>query len=181
MTSRVLYLFGSAAPPVLSYPEVVRLAQADGWRVCVGLTPTAADWLAADLAALGELTGYPVRSRYKSPGDPDVWPPADAVAFAPITFNSINSWALGLTSSFVVGVAAEAIGKGIPICAMPSVNVAFTQHPQFEMSVSRLRKAGVTVLYGPDGFVPNQPGRGNPEEYPWNVLLGSVSALGSPR
>jgi hypothetical protein len=86
-------------------------------------------------------------------------------------FNTVNSWALGLTSSFIVGFVAEAIGKGIPLVAMPCVNQAFVAHPQFGRSVETLRGAGVTMLYGEGGFVPNRPGEGRPEAYPWGLAL----------
>ncbi|MFI6683386.1 flavoprotein [Streptomyces sp. NPDC050485] len=174
MTSRTLYLFCSAAPPVFNVARVIEEAQADGWDVCLGLTPTAANWLEESLGGLATLTGHPVRSEYKRPGEPDVWPPADVILFAPATFNSINAWALGLTSAFVVGVVAEGIGKHIPTVAMPCVNAAYVQHPQFEQSVATLRRAGVTVLYGEGGFVPNQPGEGRPEGYPWRIALDAV-------
>ncbi|KUJ69199.1 flavoprotein [Streptomyces albus subsp. albus] len=169
MTSPVLYLFGSAAPPVFDLPDVVRRAQSDGWDVCVGLTPTAADWMRDRLSALEELTGHAVRSQYKRPGEPDVWPAADAIVFAPLTMNSVNAWALGMTSSFVIGVVAEGIGKRIPMVGMPCVNAAYAQHPQFERSVEVLRSAGVRMLYGECGFVSNQPGRKRP--YPWHLAL----------
>ncbi|MFF7631634.1 flavoprotein [Kitasatospora sp. NPDC008050] len=173
-TDRVLYLLGSAAPPVLNLAPVIEQAQTDGWRVCLGLTPTAADWLTGELAELERLTGHPVRSRHRRPGEPDVWPPATAALLAPATFNTLNSWALGLTSSFIVGFAAEAIGKGIPLVTMPCVNSAFLAHPQFEHSVAVLRGAGVRVLLGPGGFVPNIPGQGNPAAYPWGAALATV-------
>lgn len=172
--TRTLYLFGSAAPPVFDVAHVIEEAQAEGWDVCLGLTPTATRWLADSLDGLAVLTGHPVRWDYKQPGEKDVWPPADVIAFAPATFNSINAWALGLTGSFVVGVVAEAIGKGIPLVAMPCVNAAYVQHPQFERSVETLRGAGVRVLYGEGGFVPNQPGRGKPADYPWHLALAAA-------
>lgn len=178
MTSRVLYLLASAAPPVFHVAGPIRAAQAAGWDVCLGLTPMAASWLEADLPALEELTGHPVRSRYKRPGEPDVWPPASVAVVAPATFNTVNSWALGLTSSFIVGFVAEAIGKGIPLVAMPCVNQAFVAHPQFDRSVAVLRGAGVTVLYGEGGFVPNRPGEGRPEAYPWHLAL-EAAGVGS--
>ncbi|WP_344385967.1 flavoprotein [Streptomyces thermolineatus] len=176
MTSRVLYLFGCAAPPVFDIARAVEAAQDDGWDVCVGLTPTAASWLGEGIEGLAALTGHPVRSEYKRPGEPDVWPRADAVLVAPATFNTINAWALGLTDKFVVGVVAEGIGKGIPLVTMPCVNAAYVRHPQFERSVETLRAAGVQVLYGESGFVPNEPGRGRPEAYPWSVALGAARA-----
>ena len=62
--------------PSFELPSVIGQAQAAGWDVCLGLTPTAARWLEPCLLALEELTGHPVRSEYKLPGEPDVWPPA---------------------------------------------------------------------------------------------------------
>ncbi|MEU6048932.1 flavoprotein [Streptomyces xanthochromogenes] len=176
-TQRTLYLFCSAAPPVFDVAHVIEEAQAEGWDVCLGLTPTAASWLQESLSGLATLTGHPVRSEYKRPGEPDVWPPADVILFAPATFNTINSWALGLTSNFVVGVVAEGIGKEIPTVAMPCVNAAYVQHPQFEQSVATLRSAGVTVLYGEGGFVPNQPGERRPEGYPWRIALDAARSI----
>ncbi|MFF1568867.1 flavoprotein [Streptomyces sp. NPDC058293] len=180
MTSRVLYLFSSAAPPVFEVAKVITDAQARGFDVCLGLTPTAADWLAGSLDGLEALTGHPVRFAYKRPGEPDVWPKADVIVFAPATFNSINSWALGLTHDFVVGVVAEGIGKGIPTVAMPCVNAAYAQHPQFEQSIATLREAEVNVLYGEEGFVPNPPGQGRPDGYPWQVALDAAERAARP-
>lgn len=175
--TRTMYLFCSAAPPVFDVAIVIEDAQARGWDVCLGLTPTAARWLQSSLDGLAALTGHSVRSEYKLPGEPDVWPMADAIVFAPATFNSVNEWALGLTSKFVVGVVAEGIGKGIPTVAMPCVNAAYAQHPAFERSVETLRAAGVTVLYGEGGFVPNEPGQGRPSKYPWALALDAATTV----
>ncbi|MFE2091569.1 flavoprotein [Streptomyces sp. NPDC002596] len=175
-----LYLFGSAAPPVFDAARVVGDAQARGWEVCLGVTSAAARWLEPQLQELEALTGHPVRSEYKLPGEPDVWPTADAILVAPATFNTVNHWALGLTSSFIVGVVAEAIGKHVPTVTMPCVNAAYVQHPQFKQSVKTLRSAGVTVLYGPGGFEPNQPGERRLESFPWDIALDSVGSIVSP-
>jgi hypothetical protein len=173
-TPRVLYLFASAAPPVFDIAKVIKDAQARNFDVCLGLTPTAALWLEPQLGELTQLTDHPVRSKYKMPGEPDVWPKADVIAFAPATFNTVNSWALGLTHDFVVGVVAEGIGKGIPIVAMPCVNSAYVQHRQFDRSIAELRAMGVQLLYGEGGFVPNRPGQGKPAEFPWALVLDAV-------
>ncbi|MET7646341.1 flavoprotein [Streptomyces sp. NPDC005426] len=170
-----LYLLGSAAPPVLDVASVIEDAQARGYDVCLGLTPSAARWLEQQLPELERLTGHPVRSEYKAPGTADVWPRADVALFAPVTFNSLNSWALGLTSSFVVGFAAEAIGKRIPLVTMPCVNAAYAQHRALDRSVTELCGMGVTVLYGPGGFEPNQPGERRP--YPWHLALDAVDDM----
>jgi hypothetical protein len=178
--SRVLYLFGTAAPPVFDIAQVIRDAQARDFDVCLGLTPTAARWLGDQLPGLAELSGHPVRSEYKLPGEPDVWPKADGILVAPATFNTINAWALGLTHNFVVGVVAEGIGKGIPMAVMPCVNAAYVQHRQFERSITELREMGVEVLYGEGGFVPNEPGSGKPKEYPWHLALDAVERIVGP-
>ncbi|WP_344581292.1 flavoprotein [Streptomyces lunalinharesii] len=177
MTRPVMYLFGSAAPPVHDVPDVVHRLQEQGYDVCVGLTPTAYRWLADDIPAIEDSTGYPVRSEYKAPGAGDAWPQADAILFAPATFNSINSWALGITNQFVVGVVAEGIGKRIPMVTMPCVNAAYVQHPQFAQSIATLRGAGVNVLYGPGGFEPNQPGERRAEGYPWHLAFAAIEAV----
>ncbi|MFJ4418309.1 flavoprotein [Streptomyces sp. NPDC088925] len=174
-----LYLLGSAAPPVLDIAPVIEEAQRAGYDVCLGLTPAAARWLEPQASELERLTGHPVRSEYKHPGAGDAWPRADVALFAPATFNSINAWALGLTSSFVVGFAAEAIGKGVPLVAMPCVNAAYAQHRAFDRSVAELRAMGVRVLYGEGGFVPNPSGERRP--YPWHLALGAVREAVPPR
>jgi hypothetical protein len=170
-TNRVLYLLGSAAPPVLNVATVIEQAQAAGWNVCLGLTPTAARWLEEELPALEQLTGHPVRSRYKLPPQPDEWPPADVAMLAPATFNTINQW------EFIVGFVAEGIGKEIPIVAMPCVNAAYVRHVQFERSIETLRAMGVRVLYGEGGFIPNEPGKGRPDAYPWHLALDAAAEL----
>lgn len=179
-TRRVLYLLGSAAPPVFDIADVIQDAQSRGFDVCLGLTPTAARWLAPRLADLEQLTGRPVRSEYKMPGEPDVWPKADVIAVAPATFNTVNAWALGITRDFVVGVVAEGVGKGIPMVTMPCVNAAYVQHRRFEQSVAELTDMGVRVLYGEGGFMPNQPGQGKPKEYPWHLVLDAAQDLAVP-
>ncbi|WP_405928019.1 flavoprotein [Streptomyces griseus] len=175
-----LYLFSSAAPPVADVARVIEEAQADGWDVCLGLTPTAARWLTDSLDGLTALTGHPVRWDYRMPGQPDVWPKPDAIVVAPATFNTINHWALGITDKWLVGVVAEGIGKGIPMAMMPCVNRAYVAHPQFERSIETLRGAGVRVLYGAAGFVPNLPGEGNPATYPWRAALDAVADVLDP-
>jgi hypothetical protein len=177
MADRVLYLLGCAAPPVLDARRVIGEAQGRGWDVVLGLTPTAAEWLGEEMAGLEELTGHPVKTRYRRPGQPDVLPPADVVLLAPATLNSLNCLALGITTSWVIGYAAEAIGKGIPLLVMPCTNTALTAHPQFGRSVETLRGAGVRVLLGEGGFVPNAPGQGNPKVYPWGAALDALPAV----
>ncbi|MFI1648498.1 flavoprotein [Streptomyces avidinii] len=176
MTTRTLHLLCSAAPPVFDIAHVIEDAQTRGWDVCLGLTPTAAHWLSESLDGLAALTGHPVRWQYKFPGQPDVWPVADALLFAPATFNSINSWALGLTSNLAIGLAAEATGKRMPVVAMPCTNTALAAHPQFETSLSTLRNAGVELLHGETGYSPDPADPDAPLHFPWPAALNALDA-----
>lgn len=173
--SRVLYVVSCAAPPVLQIETLIGLAQDAGWDTCLVLTPSAARWREADLPALAELTGHPVRSSYKMPGEPDVLPSADAMLVCPATSNTINKWALGISDTLALGLITEAIGKGLPLAALPYCNIRQTMHPAFDVSVAVLRSAGVKVLFGEGGFVPHEPGEGKRDEYPWQAGLDALS------
>ncbi|WP_059008330.1 flavoprotein [Streptomyces specialis] len=171
----VLYLLVCAAPPVQFVDGVIRDAQAKGWEVCLGLTPTAATWLEERIPELVELTGRPVRIAARRPGVDDGWPPADVTVLAPATLHTVNATALGLTLSWVAAFACEAIGKRWPLVVLPCVNSAYATHPQFGRSIATLREAGVEVLFGEGGFVPNEPGKGRPEAYPWHLALDAAA------
>ncbi|MCX2967854.1 MULTISPECIES: flavoprotein [Streptomyces] len=177
MTRGVLYLLGCAAPPVQYVDRAVRAAQADGWEVCLGLTPTAAEWTADRLPEWAELTGHPVRTDRRRPWEASEWPPPTVSVVAPATLNTVNAVALGLTPTWLAGHAVEALGKGWPLVVMPCVSVEYGSHPQLARSVEVLRGAGVRVLYGaPDGFVPRPAGGNRAEEYPWHLALDAVRA-----
>jgi phosphopantothenoylcysteine decarboxylase len=66
-----------AAPPASDAHELVKLAQAAGWEVCVTATPEAMHWI--DPAMLTELPGYELRSDYRSAGEAKSLPEADAI------------------------------------------------------------------------------------------------------
>jgi hypothetical protein len=143
---RVLYLVCCAAPPALRAAGLVASAQARGWDVCVICTPTAARWLADQVGSLADLTGHPVRSQYKLPGEPDVLPPADAMLVAPATSNTIAKWALGISDNLALGLITEAVGLRLRVAALAHLNAAQAAHPAFAGHVATLRAAGVTVL-----------------------------------
>ncbi|MGH3829669.1 MAG: flavoprotein [Pseudonocardiaceae bacterium] len=107
---RVLYVITCATPAARDVSTLVSLAQASGWTVCVIATPSALRFI--DPPALEAQTGYPVRSEYKQPGTPDVFPPADAMVVGGASFNTINKWAAGISDTLAVGLLAEAIGLG---------------------------------------------------------------------
>lgn len=175
--TRVLYLLGCAAPPVQYVERPILAAQARGWTVCLGVTPTAAGWVEKRLPELAELTGHPVRTAPSTPERRGGWPPADAIALAPATLNTVNAVALGLTPTWVANTCVDAVGKRLPLTVMPCVNTEYARHPQFPRSLAVLRNEGVRVLYGPGGFEPNRPGEGRPEAYPWDLLLNAVDQI----
>jgi phosphopantothenoylcysteine synthetase/decarboxylase len=164
----VLYAVACAAPPVLHLESLVRQAQARGWDVCVILTPSAARWLEAGLARLAALTGHPVRSAYKLPGQPDVLPAADAIVVAPVTANTVNKWAAGISDNLALGLIGEAIGKRVPLVALPFFNAAQAAHPVLPGNLRLLRDAGVTI-------VPREPGSGSPAEFGWHLALDALT------
>ncbi|MFX4292357.1 flavoprotein [Streptomyces bohaiensis] len=174
---RTLHLLGCAAPPVQHLADAVRQAHALGWQVCVGVTPTAAEWLGADeLAGLEKSTGHPVRTRPRPVGPAQhPWPEADAVIVAPATMNTVNALALGLTPHQVAGTAMRAVGGPTPLVVLPCINTDFAAHPQWSRSVDALRGSGARVLVGEGGWVPNPPGQSPPPElFPWHLALGAL-------
>jgi phosphopantothenoylcysteine synthetase/decarboxylase len=155
----------------------VRTAQEEDWDVCVLATPSGRRFL--DLGELEQLTGYPVRSEYKEPGTPDVLPAPDAIIVAPATVNTINKWAAGICDTLALGLLVEAIGKRLPIVALPFTNRAHAAHPAFAENIERLRSWGVAVLIGPDIYPLHEPGTGSEylHLYPWAMTLDALADM----
>jgi len=171
---RVLYVIACAAPPTRQVDRLVKLAQEQGWDVCVLTTPSGRRF--ADVAGLERLTGYPVRSEYKEPDEPDVLPAPDAIIIAPATVNTINKWAAGICDTLALGILVEAIGKKLPLVAVPFSNHAHAAHPAFTDSIAKLRSWGVTVLFGPDIYPLHDPGTGSRylHLFPWGKAADAI-------
>jgi hypothetical protein len=184
--NRVLYVIACAAPPAADVAQLVTLAIARGWDTCVLTTPYGRRFV--DVAALEELTGHPVRSDYKNPGEPDVLPPADAVLVAPATVNTINKWAAGICDTLPLGILTEAIGKGLPVVAVPVSNAEHAAHPVFALNLSQLQSWGVTVLDqvlvaqrtaaddADDAAAADEAGPAAVAELDWPLALAAVEA-----
>jgi phosphopantothenoylcysteine synthetase/decarboxylase len=166
----VLYVIAGGGPPAGELPGFVRAAQRQDWDVCVITTPDGARFL--DPAGLAELTGHPVRTRYKDPGDPDVLPPADAFVLAPATFNTINKLAAGISDTLALGLVNEAVGLGRPIIAVPWPNTALARHPAFRRSVAELRAWGIRLVFDPARL---PPVAGDPPPFPWDALHAELA------
>jgi len=142
--ARTAYLIASSAPPVLQLDEFVGLLADRGWESYIILSPTAATWVDAD--HLAKVSRHPVRVEPRRPRDPDPLPPADVILAAPLTFNSLNKWATGISDTLALGLLNEALGLSLPVIAAPCVKTALRQHPVYETNVKILVSAGVTVL-----------------------------------
>jgi Flavoprotein len=177
MSQRVLYVIACAAPPAGEVGHLVRLAQERGWDVCALTTPSGRRF--ADVAGLERLTGHPVRSEYKNPGEPDVLPPPDAVIVAPATVNTINKWAAGICDTLALGILVEAIGKRLPLVALPFSNQEHAAHPAFAENVGKLRSWGVAVLFGPDFYPLHDPGMGSQylHLFPWEKTIDAIERI----
>ncbi|MFB9239564.1 flavoprotein [Plantactinospora siamensis] len=170
----VLHLVSCGSPRAARATELVGLAQAAGWAVVPVATPYGLRFL--DVAAVATLTGQPVRSEFRTPDQPKAIPDPDSVLVCPATFNTLNKIAAGSADNLALALVAEAVGAGVPVVVAPALNTALAAHPAFRRSVAELRAAGVTVLYGPDVYLPNRPGEGE-ADYP---LDRAVAALGPP-
>ncbi|MEV5511097.1 flavoprotein [Streptomyces orinoci] len=178
MNNRTLYLVAGAAPPVRRIDVPIQAAQKAGWDVCLILTPYAYRWAIEDMEGeidrLQRLTRHPVRHQYKLPSEEDVLPAPDAILVAPLTSNSLNKWAAGISDTLALGLITEGIGLGLPIVALPHWNAAQGKHPAVARSVETLRSAGVTVLLGEGGFVPHHPRQGDVDAYPWQAAIDAL-------
>ncbi len=167
-----LYVISCASRPAQYVPNFVRAAQAAGWDVGVIVTPQATKFV--DSALLEHLTGYPVRSEYKRPEEPDVLPRADAIVVFPATFNTLNKWVLGISDTLALGVLCEYLGLKMPIVAVPCVltNSGLDSHPAFLRSIALLKEYGVHVIYEPEKYPPKN-------EVPWDVILETLHRITS--
>jgi phosphopantothenoylcysteine synthetase/decarboxylase len=144
----VLYLVVSGAPAHEGIPALVTQCQAAGWRVAVLSTPHGARFI--DTETLERLTGEPVRTEYRMPGEAKGLPQADAVLACPLTFNSVNKFAHGHADNFVIGLLCELLGYGVPVVVVPHCKPQLAAHSAFSASIAALRGMGAEVLFDPD-------------------------------
>jgi Flavoprotein len=173
---RVMYVIVSSAGPAGHVGHLVQLAQDQGWAVQIIATPPALSFI--DVLKLEAQTGRPVRSQYRSPGEPRS-PKADAIIVAPATYNTINKWANGISDNYALGILAEAPGLGVPVVVLPFVNSALASRPPFRDSIAKLRAEGVRILLGPGQFEPHPPGTGGEQidTFPWALALTELNQL----
>ena len=177
MTPRNLCIVVCAAGPANHVGRLVQQAQREAWTVRLVATPAATGFI--DREALAETSGAPVRHDYRTPGEPGPRSStADAIIVAPATYNTINKLATGVNDTYALNVVAEAIGRGRPVAILPFVNAALVARRPFAAAVESLRAEGVHVVFGPDEWMPHEPGDGNSkiDSFPWHLALSAVSA-----
>ncbi len=170
-----LYVVVCAAGVARDVDRLFAAAQDAGWDVGVVATPQALGFL--DTAAVEARTGYPVRSAWRSPGEPRPLPDPDAIAVAPATFNTVNKWAAGISDTLALGILCEAYGLGVPTAVLPAVNSALAAHPAYVESLRRLRGMGVLVSSG----TPHTPKSGETAPFPWRDALELLEPVLSAR
>ncbi|GAA1808187.1 flavoprotein [Luedemannella flava] len=179
--SPVLYAIVTGSPVARKVGVLVELAQAAGWRVCVVASPDGRKFI--DVPALAAQTGFPVRSTFKNPGEPDLLPAADAIIVAPATANTVAKWAVGIADTLALGLVIEAQGKGtVPIVAVPFTNSAMAAHPAFKQAIATLRGwGGLTVLFGDDVLPLTAAGMGEEltDRFPWKLALDALPPAAS--
>ncbi len=179
MAKQCLYIVVCGAPPAGEVLRAVGMAHAVGLDAAVVPTPMALRFI-DDIAAVEAATTFPVRSDYKKPSDPDVLPLPSAFLVAPLTFNSLNAWAAGLSPTLALGLLNEALGMGVPVTAVPWVNRQLAQHPAAAASMDRLRGAGVEFTSGfahPSSRIPGPDGRTGKPTYPWDEIEDAVGRM----
>lgn len=174
--ARVLYVIVCGAGPASEIGRLVELAQQRAWDVQVIATPAALEFI--DVPDLQAQTGRPVRSRYRTPGQPRS-PKADAIIVAPATYNTVNKWAAGISDTYALGILAEAPGLHIPTVLLPFVNTALAGRNAFRRSVDDLRREGIRILLGPGEFEPHAPGSGGERinTFPWRLALDEAERM----
>lgn len=143
--SKVTYVVVCGAPPASRVGEFVGGAMSRGWATVVIASPDALPFV--DQAGLEKASGYPVRSRWRRPDEPESVPDADAVVVAPATFNTINKWVTGIADTVAAATLCEYLGRSVPMIAAPNVNRELARHPTFRANLGVLAQWGVMVLF----------------------------------
>ncbi|WP_046728721.1 flavoprotein [Streptomyces humi] len=171
-----LYVVVCAAGVAGDVGKLITAAQEANWDVGVVATLQGLGFI--DTEAAEAQTGYPIRSAWRSPGDPRPLPPADAIAVASATFNTVNKWAAGISDTLALGILYEAYGMGIPTAVLPYVNSAQAADPAYRQSLERLREMGVLI----GSYEPRRPkAGGGADRYRWEGALDLLTPKVSAR
>jgi phosphopantothenoylcysteine synthetase/decarboxylase len=170
----VLYLVSCATSSTPLVYDVLSAARAAGWDVHVILTPSARPFV--DEERLTLMSGHKVWSEFQRPGEPDIWPPADAVVVFPASFNTLNKWALGISDTFALSWLNQYTGQRKPIVAVPCFRAGsgLDMHPALPRSLRLLRRYGVRLIYEPEKYAPKN-------QVPPQEILAALDELRAQR
>jgi len=172
VTNRTLYIVVCGAPLASRTADGVKAARANGWDPYVIPTEAALPWLADQ-----DLADAPVITGNRTPDQPKRTPPADAVAVAPMTFNTLNAWANGNANTYPLTTLCAALGTRTPTATVPFAKHDLAGHPAWLASLAVLRYAGVQIIDPHDGStVSLQPvasgtGAEVAERFDWSWVL----------
>lgn len=149
-----------------------------GHEVGVTLTPTAAGWLKAAnlIRELEQLTGLPVRSTPRLPGESSPHPKPDVYVAAPLSASSVAKLALGIGDNQALTSLCENVAT-TPMVLFPRVNAAHARQPRWNEHVAALSSVGVRLIYGEDVWPlaePRASGPGRP--LPWAHIIRAAEA-----
>lgn len=139
-----LSLVVCAAPLAERAADLAATLMEAGWRVRVVVTPSTSEWVQAPL--IEAVTGTPLVMSQRRFHEARTWPEDDATVVAPLTFNTLNKWALGISDNYALGVLNESISLQRKTIAVPMIGPRFWDHPARAGSINLLRSAGVVFL-----------------------------------
>ncbi|MFG2778284.1 flavoprotein [Streptomyces prunicolor] len=146
--------------------KLITVAQKRHWDVGIVATPQGLSFL--DTEAIEAQTGHPIRSAWRTPDQPRPTRPADAIAVAPATFNTVNKWAAGISDNLALGILCEAPAMGVPVAVLPYLNSAQAAHPAYRQSLKRLHEMGILI----GSYEPHRPkAGGGADRYRWEETL----------
>ncbi|GAA1374803.1 hypothetical protein GCM10009661_40480 [Catellatospora chokoriensis] len=158
-----------AAPPAAAVSDLVELLMAAGWTVQVVPTAAAAEWL--DLPMLEALTGNPIVSRTRRPGESRRESRPDLVIVAPASFNTINKWVAGINDNVALSLLNTTFGLQVPTIISPYAKAVLAAHPAFHRNLALLAEWGALVTER-DALRPERPAH----PYQWNVIMDLIPA-----
>jgi phosphopantothenoylcysteine decarboxylase len=139
MAIAVLLVCG--APLAQRVDDMVRTLTNASWETYVVGTPASEHWMDADTQR--DLN---VRFAFRQPKQAKRTPPPDALVVCPATFNTTNKITAGIADNYVVSLACESIGDGVPTVVAPMVNNKLWTHFRWQATLSALIEAGVYLL-----------------------------------
>lgn len=139
-----LALVACGSPLAARVHEIAALAVDAGWVVHVVATPAALGWL--DTSAAEAVTGHPVLTEQRMPGQTKRFPPPTQVVVCPATFNTVNKLAVGIMDTYPAGLLCEALATGTPMTIAPMISTRLWSHPAWQPHLELLTAAGVRFL-----------------------------------